>query len=369
MRISTRSLCGAATAAGAAFALAACGGVAGAGGSDTGAASWQGANYMPEQNSFSRAFVGVTDFLAEEDIADTEVFHQESLLAAADILPGIADGRANVGIINPFYYPGELPLTNVASVPFMSQDPASHTDAMNEMYRSSEVLQAEYDKAGVHLVSFVPVATTIVGSSSPIETVEDFGGKQIRAVGLLSDTISQIGANPVSISAGEVYQSVETGVIDGYTSYPFDIAIQNSFHEVAPHVADPGFGVYSVGAILMNGSDWDGLTDEQRTAIEAQVDTFAADASGFVASDLEESCTAYLESGSAPVEFSEEEQKKLRDEVGDSQIESWKADAVAAGVEEAHADAFLEELQSQIADREGSSDADLSIRPCLAQAG
>lgn len=350
------------------FGLTACEGVAGREAGDGSPPTWQGANYMPQHNSFSHALVGVTDFLSEEGIAETEVFHQEALLTAADILPGVADGRAKIGIINPFYYPGELPLTNIASVPFMSQDPAAHTEAMNEMYRTNEALQAEYDNAGVHLVTFTPVATTIVGTSSPIETVEDFTGQRIRSVGLLSDTVSQIGGSPVSVSAGEIYQSVETGVIDGFTSYPFDLTVQNSFHEVAPHVVDTGFGVYSVGAILMNKGVWEDLTDDQRASIEAQVDTFAADAAGFVETDLEASCTTYLDGGNTPIEFSADQQEELSDEVAETQIQSWKDDAISAGVAEADVDGFLSELQTQLNEREGESEIDLSLRPCIDQA-
>ncbi|GAA4282779.1 C4-dicarboxylate TRAP transporter substrate-binding protein [Brevibacterium daeguense] len=362
-----RTAVGAAAAAGLALSLTACGGVSGAAEGEL--AAWQGANYMPEQNSFSRAVVEVADFIEEQEIAQVEVFHQESLLGASDILPGIADGRANMGIINPFYYPGELPLTNVASVPFMSQDPWAHTTALNEVYDNSEQLKAEYEKAGVELITFVPVATTILGAKDEMNSLDDFKGKKIRSVGLLSNAMSEVGANPVSMPAGEIYQSMEQGVIDGYTSYPFDIAVSNSLHEVAPVAIDPGTGVYSVGAILMNKGDWDALTDEQRTALDENSRTFADSAAQMVADDLESLCGTFLEAGGTPAALPDDEIKKFKDTVGDSLIESWKSEAVKAGVEEGDVDNFLEALQAGIEKYEAESEKDLSVRPCIEQAG
>lgn len=364
-----KSAASAAAAVGTVFALSACGGVTGGGGDDGSPQSWQGANYMPEQNSFSRALVEVSDFLAEEGVAEVEVFHQEALLGAADILPGVADGRANIGIINPFYYPGELPLTNVASVPFVSDDPWAHTTALNELYDSNDLLKSEYEKAGVELVTFVPVATTILGSKDPITSLEDLKGKKIRAVGLVSNAIAEVGANPVSLPAGEIYQSVESGVIDGYTSYPFDISVSNSFHEVAPNVLDPGTGVYSVGAILMNKGNWDSLTDEQRTAIGDNSKNFADSAAQMVSDDLESLCGTFLKAGGKPTALPDDQVQEFKDTVGESLVDEWKSEATNAGVEQSDADSFFDDLTAGVEQYEAESELDLSMKPCIDQAG
>lgn len=366
MRI--KAAAGSAAALGIAVSMSACQGVTGVGGGE-GMPTWQGANYMPEQNSFSRALVEVGDYLQDQDIAEVEVFHQEALLGAADILPGVADGRANIGIINPFYYPGELPLTNVASVPFISQDPWAHTTAMNEIYDVSEELKAEYENAGVELITFVPVATTILGTSDEITGLDDISSKQVRTVGLLSNAFSQIGANPVSMPAGEIYQSIEQGVIDGYTSYPFDISVSNSFHEVAPYVTDPGTGVYSVGAILMNKDNWDSLTEEQRTALDEHSRPFADSATQMIQGDIESLCSQFLDEGGMPSMLPEEEVDEFRDTVGDSLVDEWKSQSTAAGVDESAVDSFFEDLQSGVEKYEPESEVDLSMRPCVEQAG
>lgn len=367
MFVSMKRLGGLAAVMGLALSVTACQGVASTE-TESGAASWQGANYMPEQNSFSRAIDNVADYLGESGVAEVEMFHQEALLGAEDILPGVADGRADIGMINPFYYPGELPLTNVASVPFVSQDPWAHTTALNEMYESNEALQAEYEKAGIELLTFAPVSTTILGARDPIDSVEDLEGMKIRSVGLMSDALSAAGVNPISMPAGEIYQSMEQGVIDGYTSYPFDISVQNSYQEVAPSVLDPGTGVYSVGAILMNKSNWESLSDEQRAEIEANRRAFADTAGEMVADDLKAECDAFLETEGTLTKLPDEEIEKLEEASGDALVEAWRSDAVATGLDEADVDAYFDEFTAALETHEAASEMDLSVQPCIDEA-
>lgn len=351
---------------GSALALVACQGVSGGG--DGELSNWKGANYMPEKNSFSKSLIDVSDYLEEQGVAKSELFHQGSLLGPEDILPGVADGRANTGIINPFYYPGDLPLTNVASVPFLSNDPWAFTTALNELYVSNEALQAEYEKAGVELITFVPVSATIVGTKETVKTLNDLKGKKIRAVGLLSSAFEKIGANPVSIPAGDIYQSIEQGVIDGYTSYPFDIAVDNSFNEVAPNVIDAGTGNYSVGAILMNKDNWDSMTDDQQKAIRGNMSTFTDSSSDQITDDLKEMCDKFLEADGSPVALSDDEVKKFDDTIGDSLIEQWKKDAEGSGVDAGTSEKFLSDLKNSIQKHEKDSTYELTIKPCIEQA-
>lgn len=364
-----KKLAAAVAVAGAALSLVACQGVSGGGGGDDGdLASWKGANYMPEKNSFSQSLIDVSSYLEEQGVAKSELFHQGSLLGPEDILPGVSEGRADFGIINPFYYPGDLPLTNVASVPFISDDPWAFTTALNDLYVSNKALKTEYEKAGVELITFVPVSTTIVGTKEKVETLDDLKGKKIRAVGLLSSAFSEIGASPVSVPAGDIYQSIEQGVIDGYTSYPFDIAVDNSFNEVAPKVLDAGTGNYSVGAILMNKSNWEALSEEQQKAIRDNMATFTNNSSDQITKDLKEMCDKFLKADGSPASLSDSEIKKFKETVGDSLVKQWKKDAKGSGVDSGTSEKFLAELEDTIHKHEKESDYDLTIGACIAQA-
>lgn len=371
-----KSVFSAAVALTAAVALSACGGAAGASGGNGTAAgnggdapAWQGVNHLPAQVSWSRAFENVTDFLAEEGIANTTLFHQEALLAGTDVLSGVAAGQANIGILQPLYNPGELPLTNVASIPFVSQDPEAHAHALNELYRTNEAFRAEYEKSGVHLIAVIPVSAGYIATAEEIDGLEGLKGKSIRAAGMLADTMDLMGANPISISAGEIYQSTEQGLLDGYTSYAFDIAIRNSLHEVAPHVIDAGFGVYGISAVIMNKRNWDDLTDEQRQTIDDAVDSLVTEGAKLAADDITEACTTMFEAGGTAKALSDSELAQVKERVGDSQIEGWKKAATSAGLSADVVDGFYEDLLSELQNFEGTSENDLSLSSCIASQG
>ena len=74
-----------------------------------------------------------------------------------------------------------------------------------------------------------------------INTIEDFKGLKMRMPGLGGKVLSKIGASPVLISGGELYTSLERGVIDA-TEWmgPFH-DYKMGFHEIAKYYYFPGW--------------------------------------------------------------------------------------------------------------------------------
>jgi TRAP-type mannitol/chloroaromatic compound transport system substrate-binding protein len=103
----------------------------------------------------------------------------------------------------------------------------------------------------------------------PIETVEDLRGRSIRIAGLGGRILARLGANPVSLPAGEISTAMQTGRLDGAElSFP-SIDVLLGFDQVAGYYYFPGWHQPS-GFIefLMNADRWATLTDSQRSAIE-----------------------------------------------------------------------------------------------------
>ncbi len=327
--------------------VSACGGGdSGAGGAEGQTFDWQYANYLPPNSSLSTGIANYFDSIEESGEITVEEFYQESLLSATDTLPGVAQGRADLGFMIALYYPGELPLSQVVGVPFQTDDAEAQVRAMNELYESNEAFRAEYEGQGVHVLSFVPLAPTMIATAGPLAGLDDLQGKQIRAVGLLSQAIEQSGASPVALSAPEVYESVERGVIDGFTSYPFDVAVANSLHEVAPYMTDPGTGLYNLGALVITKSLWEGLPEETRGLMTEQVDQYVTDSIALLAAEEENTCDTFVEAGGTPGVFPEADVAEFESIVGDSVLEAWREQTVTAGLSEDVIDGFLEDYQS-----------------------
>ncbi|WP_347057768.1 C4-dicarboxylate TRAP transporter substrate-binding protein [Blastococcus sp. HT6-30] len=335
--------------------LAACGGDSGGSGGGGGGAGaegqsfdWQYSNYLPPNSSLSTGIANYFDSIEEQGDITVEEFYQESLLSATDTLQGVAQGRADLGFMIALYYPGELPLSQVVGVPFQTDDAEAQVRAMNDLYENNEAFRAEYENQGVHVLSFVPLAPTMVATSEPLSGLDDFQGRQIRAVGLLSQAIEQTGASPVALSAPEIYESVERGVIDGFTSYPFDVAVANSLHEVAPNMTDPGTGLYNLGALVITKSLWDGLPEETRELMTEEIDQYVTDAIALLAEEEQNTCDTFLEAGGTPGVFPEADVEEFETMVGDSVLNAWREQATSAGVSADEVDGYLEDYQAAL---------------------
>ena len=123
--------------------------------------------------------------------------------------------------------------------------------------------------------NLVPMACGVMISEAggwytkPIETPEDLQGLNIRIGGLGGAILAKLGANAMSLPAGEISTSLETGRLDATElSFPMVDKLLG-FDKVAKHYYFPGWHQPS-GFIefYMNKDKWDTLSDNHRTAIE-----------------------------------------------------------------------------------------------------
>lgn len=313
--------------------------------------SWQYANYLPPTSSLSTGIANYFEAVQGGGNVEIEEFYQEALLSATDILPGVAQGRADLGFGIALYYPGELPLSQIVGVPFQTDDAEAQVRAMNALYEDNEAFRSEWEAQGVHVLSFVPLAPTMVATADPLEGYDGLSGRKIRAVGLLSQAMQVAGVNPVALPAPEIYEAVERGVIEGFTSYPFDVAVAGSLNEVAPNMTDPGTGLYNLGALIITKSLWDSLDEETKALMTEQVEEYVPNSIELLAEEEATQCDTFLEAGGTPSVFDEGDQETFEQEVGTTVIDAWSDQAVAAGVDEADVDGFLEEYTAALAEQ------------------
>jgi TRAP-type C4-dicarboxylate transport system substrate-binding protein len=113
---------------------------------------------------------------------------------------------------------------------------------------------------------------TIIGMAD-IETLDDFEGKKIRAFGSsLPKFFDALGAVPVAIAFGELYTSLQTGIIDALITNPTAI-IPAGLDEVSSSVitTGPGLGTSLAGPTvnyIISLDSWNKISEEDREKIE-----------------------------------------------------------------------------------------------------
>lgn len=216
----------------------------------------------------SRAIVRWADSIANETEGrvTVEVFYSASLLPAADLLPGIMDGRADAGYVVDTMFPDLLPLTNSSSIPFDRLNGVAQAMAYHEVYNTNEDYKAEFEKLGVHVLHFYPMGQTIIGSAEEIATLDDLKGKDLRCLGYICDALQGVGANPVAIASNEIYEAMDRDTIDGWSGYPYMDVIATQLQEVTPYMTDPGIGQYVQAVMPINQKTWDSISAMARSA-------------------------------------------------------------------------------------------------------
>jgi len=108
----------------------------------------------------------------------------------------------------------------------------------------------------------------VMSANKPLRTPEDMKGLKMRIQSskVLADQMKALGAIPQVMAFSEVYQAMQTGVVDGSENTPSNMYTQKH-HEVQKYttVTDHGYIGY---AVIVNKKFWDGLPPDIRTMLE-----------------------------------------------------------------------------------------------------
>ncbi len=105
----------------------------------------------------------------------------------------------------------------------------------------------------------------------PIESLEDMRGLKMRIPGLGGEVMAKLGVNPVLLPAGEIYTSLERGVIDATEWVGPYLDLKMGFYKVAPYYYS---GWHEPGSILemtFSKHTWEKLSPEQQAILECAV--------------------------------------------------------------------------------------------------
>src|SRR5215510_6658742 len=142
-------------------------------------------------------------------------------------------------------------------------------------------------------------------------TGPDLTGLKIRITPVYRDFFQALGATVVQTPPGEVYTSLERGVVDGY-GWPITGIFDLGWHEKTKYRVDPGFYTAEV-SILVNKSTWDRLTDAQRNVLRKAGEQAEADAVATFAQENAKDIKRQADAGIQTIRLEGAEGKLYRD--------------------------------------------------------
>lgn len=130
-------------------------------------------------------------------------------------------------------------------------------------------LLAKLEPKGITGLAFWDNGFKVMSANKPMHMPADFKGMKMRiqASKVLDAQMRALGANPQVLAFSEVYQALQTGVVDGTENPPSNIYTQK-MHEVQKYITMSNHG-YLGYAVIVNKKFWDGLPADIRTGLEA----------------------------------------------------------------------------------------------------
>jgi C4-dicarboxylate-binding protein DctP len=131
-----------------------------------------------------------------------------------------------------------------------------------------KTLFKKLDSKGIVGLAYWDNGFKVMSANKPLRNVEDFRGVKIRIQSskVLEAQMRALGAIPQVLAFSEVYQALQTGVVDGSENTPSNMYTQKH-HEVQKYItlSDHGYIGY---AVIANKKFWDGLPADVRGQLE-----------------------------------------------------------------------------------------------------
>ena len=164
-------------------------------------------------------------------------------------------------------YAGVLPEADLGTgIPFAWESSSEIYDAM-ENYGLLDIIQEAYSELNIKYYwnAHEPNYNTLCNFY--VDSIDDYAGKKIRALGVWGDYYAAIGAAPVNIPGTEVYQALQLGTIDGAHYGWSSLSDANNIREVAQYAILPSL-CYCQMATVVNQSSLDALPDDLRETVD-----------------------------------------------------------------------------------------------------
>jgi C4-dicarboxylate-binding protein DctP len=148
-----------------------------------------------------------------------------------------------------------------------------------------------------------------MSANKPIRVPADYKGLKMRIQSskVLGDEMKALGSIPQVMAFSEVYQALQTGVVDGTENPPSNFYTQK-MQEVQKFLAltDHGYLGY---AVIVNKKFWDGLPADVRTALEGAMKDATKFANDIAKKENEDAIEAVRKSGKTEILVLTPEQK------------------------------------------------------------
>lgn len=163
----------------------------------------------------------------------------------------------------------------VFDLPFLFDD-VHALDRFQASAKGQELLNSMESK-GIKGLGYLHNGMKQLSANKPLRTPDDAKGLKFRiqSSDILEAQFKAVGGNPQKLAFAEVYQALQTGVVDG-TENPWANIYTKKFHEVQKYIMDSNHGALDY-MVIANAGWWKSLPPDVRKGLsEAMTEAIAA---------------------------------------------------------------------------------------------
>jgi len=206
-----------------------------------------------------------------------ENYWSASLLNATNVLQGVGDGVADVGLIIPSYFPKQMPVASwffgfgAALSGSTVHDVAAGGATSLEFGLTYKPLVEEYASLNLRLLQGTSTPAYNLLCNKPISSLDEAKGKRARAIGAVwSESAEALGMTTVSIAYNEAYEGLQRGVFDCMVLNPNQLVIGSVFKDVAPEYVPVTMAQLQSSSWVINLDTWNSFPKELQEFITKQ---------------------------------------------------------------------------------------------------
>ncbi|MEM1370955.1 MAG: C4-dicarboxylate TRAP transporter substrate-binding protein [Pseudomonadota bacterium] len=264
-----------------------------------------------------------------------------ALFATTAAVDSIGLGVADMGVVVGPYAQSEMPELNIGGQPMQPAGPWVMMKALDDLFSNNAQIRERMAENGlVYLNAYSLPPSLLACNDDLIRTTDDVAGVRISNTGTTSELFDRFDGNMVDMPIYEVYQSMQTGLIDCTVTFSY-FAVATQLHELLATMAPLDLPATTVVLTVMNRDTFESLSPETQAGVLEAASSMA----DYYGQQLEHADAVALEAmraaGVQDHAFTADEQQAMQVAMQPN-LDEWLADAEASGLDgQAVYDEFL----------------------------
>lgn len=193
---------------------------------------------------------------------EVQTFPGGTLLPAKNIFDGVISGSADIGNLAMSYQPGRFPVSEAADLPLGFSSARVGSTVLYDLIEKYN--PKEFEKVKVVTLFTCPPANIM--TRTPVKTLADLKGMELRAGGTQADIVKNLGGIPIAMPQSDTPEALQKGTVKGNVS-SMEVLKDFNYAAYTPNVTMANLWVVSF-AVVMNKDKWNSLPDDVKKVID-----------------------------------------------------------------------------------------------------